>query len=80
MSAYAISLVSVCSGGNHVTIGVTQDGGATKSFQFTADDLLIPLAANDLRDTLSTILRIHCNGMTKTQAKSAIQAGFTVTI
>lgn len=69
-----------CAGGEHVAITVQKDGGAIRTFLYTATDLLDQLTDEQLETAALVVLRMHCQGMTRLQARNELQAGFTVTI
>lgn len=79
MAIIGISLSSVCTGGNHVNISVNFDGNS-QVIQYTADDIIAVSPSELIHDFVLGVLRLHCKGMTRAQARSAIQTGFTVTI
>lgn len=80
MATITISLGGICSGGNHVTVNASVDGGGSAAFNYLVDDLRENISADDMKDALSTILRFRFKGKTLNQAKQDLQAGFSITI
>ena len=79
-TAVTITLDSVCSGGDHITLGVTVNGGQTRTFAFNVDDAREPIGADEIRSTALTIVKLHCKGMSKAQAKASLQSGIDLVI
>jgi hypothetical protein len=80
-STIAFNLVDVCPGGGHFTVGVSRDGGPVRNFIYTADDLISNLGQIDEpSDVALAMLKLHFVGMTRAQARAALQAGITITI
>ena len=80
MATFTISLDSVCAGGDHATINILIDGGGSYSQTFSVTDILDNPSTAAVKAILLPILQLHLRGMTKLQARNAMQAGFTVTI
>ena len=83
MATLAYSLDTACEGGGHAHIDVALNGGAAQHFRYTVDDLRSPLSAltQDEREFAALVIaKLHLAGMTRAQARNALNAGFTVTI
>ena len=83
MATLAYSLDQVCAGGGHAHVDVSLNGNATQHFVYTVDDLRAPLSAltQDEREFAALVIaKLHLAGMTRVQARNALNAGFTVTI
>lgn len=79
MATVSIILSSACAGGGHLSLGVTVNGNP-QTIAYTVDEILQAEPADLIHDLVLALLRLHCQGMTRAQARLAIQAGFTVTI
>lgn len=66
-------MVSVCAGGDHVTIRLTA-GVQTFDFTYSIDELRESITAEQRREAVSVITRFHCQGMNKAQAKAELAA------
>lgn len=71
MATAAITLQSVCAGGDHVKLRLTV-GAQSFDFNYDVDELREPITAEQRRDAVSIITRFHCGGMTKAQAKTEL--------
>lgn len=80
MATVAISFASACAGGGHLGLGVQVNAGAVQVVPYTVDEILTAEPSDLIHDFVLGVLRLHCAGMTRAQARAAIQAGFTVTI
>jgi hypothetical protein len=80
MTTLVISDVDVCAGGGHLHGNGSLNGGALRAFQIDVDDLRANPSAEDVLTALRVILKMHCMGMTRVQARNSLQAGITVTI
>ncbi len=72
MASATITLQSVCAGGDHVVVRRTI-GGNSVDFSFSVDQLREPITQVDQREALQTIIRFHCQGMTKAEAKAELE-------
>lgn len=79
MATVAIGLSGACAGGGHLALNVTVNG-SPQIIAYTGDEILQTEPSDLIHDFVLAVLRLHCAGMTRAQARSAIQAGFTVTI
>ncbi len=77
MSALTMTLVSACAGGDHLTFSIT--GAKTLSVSINASDMTSPITDDDLAAYLKITARLCKIGKTVAQAKTALQAGITVT-
>lgn len=83
MATLAYSLDTACTGGGHAHVDVSLNGGAAQHFTYTVDELRSPLSAltQDEREFAALVIaKLHLAGMTKVQARNALNAGFTVTL
>lgn len=86
MTTLNYKFVSVCSGGDHVTLDVSLNGGATKRFTYSVDEDIRPSLASLTSDEQAFIalwiLKLKASGFTRQQILNAVQApsGVTVTI
>lgn len=71
MATAAITLQSVCAGGDHVKLRLTV-GAQSFDFNYDVDELREPITAEQRRDAVSIITRFHCGGMTKAKAKTEL--------
>lgn len=80
MATVSVSLNGACGGGGHLSLNVAVNGGVSQPIAYTADEILQAQPSDLVHDFVLAVLRLHCAGMTRPQARAAIQAGFTVTI
>lgn len=83
MATLAYTIDTVCAGGGHAHVDVSLNGGAAQHVRYTVDELRAPLSAltQDEREFAALVIaKLHLAGMTRAQARNAINAGFTVTI
>ena len=78
MATAIITMTAACAGGNHLTVTVRINGGAIRTFGYSVDDMREPITTEAIQDTELLMARFHCAGMTRAQAKTALQAGITV--
>lgn len=78
MAALTITLTGICSGGNHLTFGISGDRSAT--VRGSLDDILAPLTEEDVVAFLRVVCKLAKAGRTTAQARALLQAGVTVTI
>ena len=76
----SIILKSACASGGHVSLGVTVDGGAEKVFSLETDTIRENIRPDDRERMLVDIVRLSIAGLTRAQARSKLQTGFTVTL
>jgi hypothetical protein len=79
MATVVLTLESVCAGGGHANISVTVNGVARGTFAVLADDVLSPLADEDVPIVLAALLKLGMIGRTKAQMRGVLQAGYQVT-
>lgn len=83
MATVAYALGATCSGGGHAHVDVSVNGMAPMRFTYTVDELRAPLSdlAQEERERVALVIaKLHLAGLTRAQARIALQAGFTVTI
>jgi hypothetical protein len=80
MAVIIFGLDHICGGGEHVSITANKDGGGSKTFHYTSNDMLDPLTDEQFHEAALVVLRLRMQGKTKLQARNDLQAGFTVTI
>jgi hypothetical protein len=78
MATVNITFISVCDGGDHLQIGVQVGLGQTRTFSYTVDELRGAIPLEDIRNAALLLMRLHCGGMTKAQARTELQAGIQV--
>lgn len=74
MASATITLQAVCDGGDHATLRLTV-GANTFDFTYEVDELRAGISAEQRREVVATIVRFHCGGMSKAQAKAELQNG-----
>lgn len=77
------TFVDRCSGGGHVRLDVSFNGGAAQRLVYTTDEVRAPLSAltQDERETLALlILKVHMAGKTRAQIVTEFGSPVTVTI
>lgn len=79
-SSFTISYESACDGGGHITLSVVVDGGPSRPRTFVTDELRGPLTQDERDQFILLATRIKIAGLTRAQARSTLQAGFTVAI
>ena len=77
MAAIVTTLTAVCAGGNHLTFAIT--GAATREIVVDAQVVQEPIEERDIEGFLKVIVKLAKVGRTINQAKTALQAGVTVT-
>ena len=78
MTDITITLDNVCAGGTHARLKASVNGGAERAFVVDVDDLKAEPDEQDIIKALLTLLRLSQRGKTRAQARSALQAGVTV--
>lgn len=78
MAAATITWTGQCAGGGHVTLGVT--GAKTFSVQMTTDEMLGAITDDEMKAFFKVFVRFVKVGKTAAQAKTALQAGVTVSV
>jgi hypothetical protein len=67
-----------CSGGGHTALDVTLNGGATRRFVYTTDEVRAPLSelTAEERETFALlVLKVHVAGKTRNQIVAEFQSG-----
>lgn len=83
MATLAYTFVDRCSGGGHVRLDVSFNGGAAQRIVYTTDEIREPLSnlTQDQRETLALlVLKVHMAGKTRAQIVTEFQSPVTVTI
>lgn len=80
MATVQVSLNQICAGGGHVHFNFAVNGGSPRSLILDTDDILAPIAEDDIKSAALVILKLRMRGKTRQQARSDLEAGFTVTI
>lgn len=78
MAAITVTLTEICSGGNHLTFGVTGDASRTRVLELGS--LVEPIDPQDVDAFLRVITRMARIGRTNAQARTLLQNGVTVTV
>lgn len=80
MTTLNISLNSICSGGGHMRLAVSVDGGATKMVNMDTANVVLPISADDVEVVLAGILKLYAKGKTKPQIRAGLDAGLVITL
>lgn len=78
MSAVTITLVSTCSGGNHLTF--TASGAKAATIKVLRDELLDAVSNEEALAFIKVVVKLAKSGRTLAQAKALLEAGVTITI
>lgn len=79
-SNLTLTLVNVCSGGNHLQISAKVNNGEVRVFDYTVDELMDPLPEETIKNTVLGILKLYSGGKTGTELKSFLQSGIILSI
>lgn len=71
---------SVCSGGGHVDLAVSVDGGATRIISATTDDLRQSLTMFEREQLIIGLVKLALQGLTRAQVNTKFTTGITVTL
>lgn len=77
MATATITGISVCAGGEHVTLRLTI-GANNFNFRYDMEELTGGIPMDDRRLATLIMAKFHCTGMTKAQARTALQGGIDV--
>lgn len=83
MATISYTFVDRCSGGGHVRLDVSFNGGAAQRIVYTTDEIRSSLASltQDEREALALlILKVHMAGKTRAQIVTEFGSPVTVTI
>lgn len=83
MATVSYTFSHACAGGGHVELDISLNGGAARRTTYTTDEIRTPLSALTIeeRENLALlILKVRLAGLTRAQARAAVEAGVTVTI
>lgn len=75
-----IALDHICSGGGHVRLSATVNGGQPRLADFEAEILRQSLTADDRLKLAELIVRVRCAGLTRAQARSLLETGIEATL
>lgn len=78
MATVTVKLMSVCSGGGHLTFAVT--GAANLSRILDLSSLTDPIEERDVDSFLRVIAKLAKQGRTVAQTKTLLQTGVVVTV
>ena len=78
MASVTLTRTFECTAQNHIVIAVTGDVAYT--YHGTLDDILEPVTEDEKDAFVKVLLRIAKIGRTKAQVRTALGAGYTVTI
>ena len=78
MATITLTRTFECTAQNHIVIAVTGDVAYT--YHGTLDDILAPISDNDKDTFIKVLLRTAKIGRTKAQIRTALGAGYAVTI
>lgn len=77
----AITLESICAGGEHITLGAVRDARPSRVLAtHTASELRAPITDDEFDTAVLVLARLAVQGLTKAQARTKLQNGFTVTL
>lgn len=76
----SVSLKRACASGGHATVGVIVDGGAEQIYEIDVDDIRTNIQEDEREATLQKLLRLSFAGLTRQQARTKAQNGFTITL
>lgn len=80
MATVTFDFVSACSGGDHVKVDVSVNGGAARRLNLTAQEFFDPLPPEDAETIARGLLRLYRIGKTMGQFKTALASGIAVTV
>lgn len=80
MTTLNISLNHICSGGGHMRLAVSVDGGAVSLVDMDTDRVSSPFTAEDVETVLAVILKLYAKGKTRAQIKNGLQTGLVITL
>lgn len=80
MSTLTITLDHVCTGGNHMTLGLVLDGQAKRVINADRADLLEPLTELEIAAATKVLIRLHARGKTNNQVRNNLLTGIAVTV
>ena len=80
MATLTVSNVTLCAGGGHVHADVRLNQGQARSVAWDADDLRASPSAQDVLDAVKVVVKAHLMGMTRAQARAALEAGITISV
>lgn len=78
MTAVTVKLDAICSGGNHLTFGVT--GDATATVHGVLENMLEPITDEEKVAFVKVLAKMAKAGRTLAQARAILEAGVTVTV
>lgn len=78
MAAVTITLTNICSGGNHLTYGVT--GAKSMTVSGVLDDISQPVTDEEAQAFVKVVTKLAKAGRTLNQARTLLQTGVTVTV
>lgn len=78
MATLTFSNASVCAGGDHLSLDVSVNGGASRRVTYLVTDLRAVFSAEDREALALNVLKLHCMGRTAAQVRSEFQAGSVV--
>lgn len=80
MTTVTIGAATICAGGGHVHTSWQLNSGPVRDVDYITDDLRGTPGLDEVKDAIRTILRGHIMGMSRAQARAALEAGITITI
>ena len=79
MASVTIQLQSVCAGGDHASVRITK-GAQVRDLAMSVPELRSAITQDDIDAFCKVAMKLLNEGKTLAQFKSALQAGFTVTV
>lgn len=80
MTTLNVQLTNICSGGNHLTFGVSVNGGAVQSINTDAETILSEITDEEKEVFVKVFAKLYKLGRTMNQAKIGLQTGVGVTL
>lgn len=80
MATILITLESVCSGGNHLDVGIATDGGEKKIRHLTVPNISEPLDDTELDALFVSILRLSLAGKTLIEGQEKMVSGIAISV
>lgn len=78
MTTLVVTLTDICSGGNHLTFGVT--GAKEMTLPGVLGEMLEPITDEEAHAFVKIICKMAKGGRTLVQARNLLQAGVTITV
>ena len=80
MSSVALISSVVCGGGSHATSNMEINGGVAQQISHNIDQSIVSPKFDEISQAVNILLQIHMQGMTRAQARTAMENGITIAI